>query len=90
MVMVRLGKKGQVSLPKALLKQVGINGEMPLIAEAADDGAIVLRQAAVYPVEIYSNARIEEFMAGDRLSRVDAARVRQALRGKRTARKRAH
>jgi AbrB family looped-hinge helix DNA binding protein len=52
MQLVKLGKKGQVSLPKALLQRAGISGETPLLVDATDDGAIVLRQAGVYPIEI--------------------------------------
>ena len=85
MELVKLGKKGQVSIPKSVLKRVGIDGEAPLLVETTEDGAIVLRQAAVYPVEIYSNARIKEFLEEDRLTPDEAKRVKVALKKKNAA-----
>ena len=85
MDMVKLGKKGQVSIPKAVLKRVGITGEVPLLVETTEDGAIILRQAAVYPVEIYSDARIKEFLDEDRLTPDEASRIKAALKKKKAA-----
>lgn len=85
MEMVKLGKKGQVSIPKSVLKRVGISGEAPLLVETTEDGAIVLRQAAVYPIEIYSDARIKEFIDEDRLTPEEAVRIKAALKKKKTA-----
>ena len=85
MDMVKLGKKGQVSIPKAVLKRVGITGEAPLLVETTEDGAIVLRQAAVYPVEIYSDARVKGFLNEDRLTPDEARRVKSVLKKKKAA-----
>ena len=85
MELVKLGKKGQVSIPKSVLQRVGITDECPLLVETTDDGAIVLRQAAVYPVEIYSDARVEEFLEGDRPTPNEVKRVRSALKKKKAA-----
>jgi AbrB family looped-hinge helix DNA binding protein len=85
MDMVKLGKKGQVSIPKSVLKKVGITGEVPLLVETTEDGAIVLRQAVVYPIEIYSEARISEFLVEDRLTPEDSKRVKAALKKKKAA-----
>ncbi len=82
MEMVKLGKKGQVSIPKSVLKRVGISGETPLLVETTEDGAIVLRQAAVYPVEIYSDARVKEFLDEDRLTPDEAKRIKSAIKKK--------
>jgi bifunctional DNA-binding transcriptional regulator/antitoxin component of YhaV-PrlF toxin-antitoxin module len=78
--LVKLGKKGQVSLPKALLQRIGINGETPLLAEATDDGAIILRQAGVYPIEIYSDERIAAFLEEDRMTPEQAINLHNALK----------
>lgn len=67
MDMVKLGKKGEVSIPRSVLRKVGITDETPLIVETTDDGAIILRRAVVYPIEIYSNERIAEFLEADKL-----------------------
>ena len=80
---VKLGKKGQVSLPAAVLRKLGLEGSATLLIEATDDGALILRPAAVYPVELYSDARVKQFEEADRLSASDAKRVQKALRRRR-------
>ena len=80
MQLVKLGKKGQVSLPKALLQQVGISGETPLLVDATDDGAIILRQAGVYPIEIYSDERIAAFLEEERMRPEHASLLDRALK----------
>jgi len=85
MDMVKLGKKGQVSIPKSVLKKVGITGEAPLLVETTEDGAIVLRQVAVYPVEIYSDARVKEFLEEDRLTPDETGLIKEALKKKKAA-----
>ena len=84
MDMIKLGKKGQVSIPKSVLKRVGITGEVPLLVETTEDGAIILRQAAVFPIEIYSDARVKEFLDEDLLTPVEAERIKAAVKKKRT------
>jgi len=76
---IRLGKKGQLSLPAAVLRKMGIQGAATLLIEATDDGAVILRPAAVYPVEVYTEARMKEFEAANRSTESEAARVRKAL-----------
>ncbi|MDD5168444.1 MAG: AbrB/MazE/SpoVT family DNA-binding domain-containing protein [Syntrophales bacterium] len=68
MQLVKLGKKGQLSLPKTILQQVGISGETPLMVDTTDDGAIVLRQVGVYPIEIYSDDCIAAFLEEDKMT----------------------
>jgi AbrB family looped-hinge helix DNA binding protein len=80
MQLVKLGKKGQISLPKAILQKVGISGETPLMVDATDDGAIVLRQVGVYPIEIYSDERIASFMEEDRMTPDQASLLDRALK----------
>lgn len=85
MDMVKLGKKGQVSIPRAVLKRIGIDGEVPLLVETTEDGAILLRPAGVYPVEMYSDARIDEFLQEDRLEAGEAEKLKAKLRKKKAA-----
>jgi AbrB family looped-hinge helix DNA binding protein len=80
MQLVKLGKKGQVSLPKAILRQAGISGETPLLVDTTDDGAIVLRQVGVYPIEIYSDERIDSFLEEDKLTPEQASLLNRALK----------
>ncbi len=80
MEMVKLGKKGQVSIPKAVLKRLGLEGDIPMLVETTPDGAILLRPAGIYPLEIYSAERIREFDEADRMDPKTAARLTKALR----------
>jgi len=80
MQLVKLGKKGQVSLPKAILQQAGISGETPLLVDITEDGAIVLRQAGVYPIEIYSDERIASFLEEDSMTPEQTAMLNNALK----------
>ena len=78
--MTRLGKKGQVSIPKAVLDRLGLEPETVLLVEPTADGAILLRPAAVYPVEVYSDARVREFLDEDRMTACERTRVRRRTR----------
>lgn len=80
MEVVKLGKKGQVTIRKGILKQTGIAEDSPLLVEAAPDGSIVLRQAGVYPIEVYTDRRVEEFEDADRMTPAEEARVASVLR----------
>jgi bifunctional DNA-binding transcriptional regulator/antitoxin component of YhaV-PrlF toxin-antitoxin module len=68
MDLVKLGRKGQLSIPRSVLKRVGIEKETPMLVDITPDGAIILRQAAVYPIEMYSDERINEFLEADILT----------------------
>lgn len=76
---VTLGSKGQVSIPKPALQRLGLAGGELLLVETTADGAIVLRPAAVYPIEIYSDDRVSEFLAEDEMPVEVAAKVRKSL-----------
>ena len=52
----RRNLKGQVGVPQGVLRQLGI-APIPLLVETTEDGAIVLRQVSVHPIEIYSDGR---------------------------------
>ena len=80
MEFVKLGKKGQLSLPAGVLRRLGLQGPATLLVEATEDGAVVLRPAAVVPVEIYSDARAREFEEANRGSAAENARVAKALK----------
>lgn len=83
MELVKLGKSGQVSIPRAILRRLGIVGEQTLLVDTAPDGSIVLRQAGVYPLEIYGEERLREFEAADRLTTVESARLKRKLKPRR-------
>jgi AbrB family looped-hinge helix DNA binding protein len=79
MDVVKLGKKGQISIPKKIIDQLGIEGESLLIVETTKDGALILRPAGVYPIEIYSDERLKAFAAADVMSPELAERLEQKL-----------
>jgi AbrB family looped-hinge helix DNA binding protein len=70
---IKCGKKGQITIPRPVLRRLGIEENAPMLLDVTDDGAIVLRQAAVLPVEIYSDARIAEFEREGALSDAELA-----------------
>ena len=61
MELAKIGKKGQLTIPRSVLKAAGISEESRVVLEATTDGAIVLRPVAVYPIEMYSEDRVSEF-----------------------------
>jgi bifunctional DNA-binding transcriptional regulator/antitoxin component of YhaV-PrlF toxin-antitoxin module len=83
MELVKLGKRGQVSIPRSVLRRLGIAGEQTLLIDTAGDGSIVLRQAGVYPLETYSEERLREFEEADRLTNAEKARLKRKLKSAR-------
>ena len=65
MEVVKLGKKGQVTIPRSILKSLGIPEDAPLLVDTTPDGAIVLRQAGVFPIELYTEQQIREYEAAN-------------------------
>ena len=80
--LVKLGRKGQITIPKSILRAVGISNQTPLIVEASGDGTIVLRPAGVYPIEFYTDERIQEFEKLNTVPPPVDARVEAFLRKK--------
>lgn len=78
--LAKLSSKGQVSIPRRLLKALGMESEGYFLVELSGEGAIVLRAAGVYPVETYSATRVEEFLQEDALSDEEREKL-QALAG---------
>lgn len=82
MELVKLGKKGQVTIPKGILQAIGIVDETPLLVEVTTDGAIMLRPAVVYPVEMYSEPRIAAFERENAVPAATLSKVRDRLLSK--------
>ena len=76
----KLGRKGQLSIPKSVLERLGIQGETLLAVEVTDEGAILLRQVKVYPLEIYSEERLREFEESDRITPEESRRIAKSRR----------
>ena len=53
-------KRGVLTLPVQLRRQLGLKGDDLLIAEPTPDG-VLLRPAVALPIEIYTDDRVREF-----------------------------
>jgi len=69
-----------VTIPKGILRKLAIPDEAPLVIEASTDGAIVLRQAVVFTIEIYGEARVKEFSEASKITPVEEKRVEAVLK----------
>ena len=72
----RVGKRGAIVVPAQMRRKFGIEEGSLVIAEERDDG-ILIRPAVAVPVEIYSPARVAEFLLSNA---VDARDYRAAIR----------
>lgn len=79
MELAKLSRKGQVHIPRRFLRQLGIEGEGYFLVELAPDGAIVLRPVGIYPIELYSDDRVKEFLEEDALTDEERARLAEVL-----------
>lgn len=53
-----------MTLPKSIRKVLGVDKGGVVMAEVTDDG-IILQPAVAFPVELYSDDRVDEFDAAD-------------------------
>jgi AbrB family looped-hinge helix DNA binding protein len=72
-----VGRRGTIVLPAKLRRRLGIEEGSIVVAEARADG-ILIRPAAVVPVEIYSPERRAEFLLNNA---VKCARLSASVRG---------
>jgi AbrB family looped-hinge helix DNA binding protein len=82
MDIVKLGKKGQVSIPKAILRELALQDESMLLVEPTPDGGILLRPAGIYPIERYSDTRLQEFSQEDALTPEEAKGAKKKLKSR--------
>lgn len=74
-----VSERGQITLPAALRKKLGIEpGAVVQIEER--DGGLLLRPAVVLPLEIYSDADIARWKDEDRLRPGERERLARALK----------
>lgn len=76
---VKIGKKGQITIPRRVLQEAGLPAESQVIVQSEPDGSIRLRPAAVYPIELYSDERIADLERENQLPESLRGRVDQAL-----------
>lgn len=83
MELAKIGKKGQLTIPRSILRAAGIAEESRVVLEAGADGTIVVRQVAVYPIEAYSDERIREFEGANTIPATMERKVQAYLKKKR-------
>jgi AbrB family looped-hinge helix DNA binding protein len=74
----KVGKRGAVILPAALRKRFGIEEGSFVVAEERD-GGILIRPAAIVPLETYTPERKAEFLLNNAVGAADYRRARQAV-----------
>lgn len=83
MTFVVMSEKGQVTIPQGIRRKLHVGKGDPLSVKLTDDGGIVLRPAGMFPVEMYSAQRMEEFEREDQMAPAEKSRLRKALNAKR-------
>lgn len=79
MEVVKLGKKGQVSIPKSVLTDLGLTGEALLLVETTAGGGILLQPAGVYPIELYESAFLADLAAADTMTPEESEKLERRL-----------
>ncbi len=62
---IQINERGALTLPKAMRKGLGLEKGGVVMAEATD-GGIWLKPAVSFAIEVYSDARVEEFDQADK------------------------
>jgi len=75
----RVGKRGTVVLPAELRRRFGMEEGALLMAEGREDG-ILLRPAAVVPLETYTSERKAEFLLNNAVTQADYQVAMQDVR----------
>jgi len=75
----RVGKRGTIVLPARLRRQYGFEEGTMVVAEEAPYG-VLLRPAALLPVEIYTPERKAEFLLSNATDSEDYKRAQAAVR----------
>jgi AbrB family looped-hinge helix DNA binding protein len=75
----RVGKRGAVILPAPLRKRFGIEEGSFVIAEERD-GGILIRPAAIIPLETYTAERKAEFLLSNAVDAADYKAARKTVK----------
>ena len=59
--LITVNECGALTLPRDVRERLGVTRGGQLVVEVNEEGAVTLRPGVVMPIEIYSDARIEEF-----------------------------
>ncbi|MBI5380154.1 MAG: AbrB/MazE/SpoVT family DNA-binding domain-containing protein [Nitrospirae bacterium] len=75
----KVGKRGTVVIPAALRRRLGIEEGAPVLIEEREEG-VLIRPAAVLPVEVYTPERRAEFLLSTAVDAADYARAVEEVR----------
>jgi bifunctional DNA-binding transcriptional regulator/antitoxin component of YhaV-PrlF toxin-antitoxin module len=75
----RIGKRGTIVLPAKMRKRYGFEEDTMVVAEETEYG-VLLRPAAVVPVEIYSPERKAEFLLANAVNAGDRKKAEEEVR----------
>ena len=75
----RIGKRGTIVLPAKMRKRYGFEEGTMLVAEESEYG-VLLRPAAVLPLEIYSPERKAEFLIANAVNAGDRRKAEEEVR----------
>ncbi len=57
---ISIDEQGAIALPQDLIKKYGLEAGGQIVVEESEAG-LILRPGAKFPIEIYSDERVEEF-----------------------------
>ena len=80
MQFIKLGENGRLSIPCPVLQRIGIEKETSMLVDTTPDGAIILRPATAFPLEIYNQERVKEFLEADKLTPTQKRKIHKALK----------
>ncbi|MFA4835449.1 MAG: AbrB/MazE/SpoVT family DNA-binding domain-containing protein [Dehalococcoidia bacterium] len=76
---LKVSSRGQITLPASIRKRVGIQeGSAVIIEDRGNE--VVLKPAAIFEIEIYSDKQIAEWEAADSMSADEKAAVLKKLK----------
>lgn len=71
-----VSNRGQITLPAAIRKRIGIKeGSAVIIEDRGNE--LVLKPAAVFEVEMYSDRQVAEWKKADRMSQKEKEAIRK-------------
>ena len=73
-----VSERGQITLPAAIRKRLGLKGGGALILEERNS-ELVLKPAAVMEIKIYDDEQIAQWDKDDQLSGTDRNRIKRSL-----------
>ncbi len=76
---LKVSSRGQITLPASIRKRVGIQGGSTVVIEDRGN-EVVLKPAAIFEIEIYSDKQIAEWEAADRMSAGEKAGILKKLK----------